>query len=334
MPRERWYLGGIVDGPFADAKGAVEESSPRWKIEPWFERAQVLPLSPVGATVQSGWVSQHALGTIDGTWSAFELDLADLFVEVPERILYRDVITYPPLREDLAFVAAKGAPAYDLMRAAREAAGEELREVRFLSDLSRSADPEAGSKSLALVGSPSPVARADTPDEDAVRLRTAIVERLADEFDAQLRTRPSARFARVATECEMLSHAERHHDASEVRASARWSRASSSGNASGTQLELIEALAAAGCHVTCAMVSRDVRELGILEDAATRSAAPATRCRSRAGRVDPRESLDTLPAQFNRKRRRGAEPAWSSSARSARRRPSPKRSTGWPIRWS
>jgi len=83
----------------------------------------VLPLSPVGATVQSGWVAQHPAGALDGEWSAFELDLADLFEQVPERILYRDVITYPPLREDLAFVVADSAPAGDLMRAAREAAG-------------------------------------------------------------------------------------------------------------------------------------------------------------------------------------------------------------------
>lgn len=67
----------------------------------------------------------------------------------------------------------------------------------------------------------------------------------------------------------------------------------------GTQLELIEALAAAGCHVTQATVSRDVRELGILKTqdplGRTRYSLP-----SRAGRVDPRELLDTLLAQFGR----------------------------------
>ena len=35
-------LGGIVDGPFADAKGAVEGIFAALKIEPRFERAQVL----------------------------------------------------------------------------------------------------------------------------------------------------------------------------------------------------------------------------------------------------------------------------------------------------
>jgi transcriptional regulator of arginine metabolism len=67
----------------------------------------------------------------------------------------------------------------------------------------------------------------------------------------------------------------------------------------GTQLELIEALAAAGCHVTQATVSRDVRELGIvkLPDplGGTRYSLP-----TRVGRVDPRETLDTLLGQFGR----------------------------------
>jgi transcriptional regulator of arginine metabolism len=67
----------------------------------------------------------------------------------------------------------------------------------------------------------------------------------------------------------------------------------------GTQLELIEALAESGCHVTQATVSRDVRELGIvkLPDplGGTRYALP-----SRVGRVDPRETLETLLGQFGR----------------------------------
>jgi transcriptional regulator of arginine metabolism len=67
----------------------------------------------------------------------------------------------------------------------------------------------------------------------------------------------------------------------------------------GTQLELIQALAAAGCHVTQATVSRDVRELGIvkLPDplGRTRYSLP-----TRVGRVDPRETLDTLLGQFGR----------------------------------
>ena len=67
----------------------------------------------------------------------------------------------------------------------------------------------------------------------------------------------------------------------------------------GTQLELIEALAAAGCRVTQATVSRDVRELGIVKTpdplGRTRYSLP-----SRARRVDPRALLETLLAKFGR----------------------------------
>jgi phenylalanyl-tRNA synthetase beta chain len=185
VPLERWHLGGIVDGPFADAKGVVEGIFDALKIEPRFERARVLPFSPVGATVPGGWVAQHAAGTLDGDWSAFELDLADLFEQVPERILYRDVITYPPLREDLAFVVAEAVPAGDLMRAAREAAGEELREVRFLSDYRGEPIPP-GRKSIAFALTFQSSERTLSED-DAARLRTAIVGRLAEEFAAELR---------------------------------------------------------------------------------------------------------------------------------------------------
>ena len=46
----------------------------------------------------------------------------ELFALVPERILYRDVITYPPLRLDLAFVVDEHVPAGELLDAARDAA--------------------------------------------------------------------------------------------------------------------------------------------------------------------------------------------------------------------
>ncbi|MDX6475799.1 MAG: phenylalanyl-tRNA synthetase beta chain, partial [Gaiellaceae bacterium] len=134
VPVERWRLGGIVEGDFFKAKGIVEAVFEALHVEPTFERAKLRREFVVGATVQSGWVGTYGPLELDGTWSAFELDLAELFAEVPERILYRDVITFPPLRLDLAFVVDEGVPAGALMAAARAAAGDELRELRFLSD--------------------------------------------------------------------------------------------------------------------------------------------------------------------------------------------------------
>jgi phenylalanyl-tRNA synthetase beta chain len=185
VPDERWRLGGIVEGDFFKTKGIVEAVFESLHIEPIFERAKLRKEFVVGATMQSGWVGTYGPLELDGLWSAFELDLAELFAAVPERILYRDVITYPPLRFDLAFVVDEGVPAGELMAAARAAAGEELREVRFLSDYRGEPIPE-GKKSVAIAVAFQSPDRTLT-DDDATRLRASIVQALAERFDAHLR---------------------------------------------------------------------------------------------------------------------------------------------------
>jgi transcriptional regulator of arginine metabolism len=68
----------------------------------------------------------------------------------------------------------------------------------------------------------------------------------------------------------------------------------------GTQQDLLEALESAGCRVTQATVSRDIRELGLEKQpdplGRPRYLAPHSR-----GRVDPRETLRGLLAQFGRR---------------------------------
>jgi transcriptional regulator of arginine metabolism len=68
----------------------------------------------------------------------------------------------------------------------------------------------------------------------------------------------------------------------------------------GTQAELIEALASAGCRVTQATVSRDIRELG-LEKGRDPLGRPRYVLPQRARRADPRETLTSLLAQFGRR---------------------------------
>jgi len=67
----------------------------------------------------------------------------------------------------------------------------------------------------------------------------------------------------------------------------------------GTQQELLEALGSAGCTVTQATVSRDIRELGL-----EKARDPLGRMRyvlpNRERRADPRETLNSLLAQFGR----------------------------------
>lgn len=67
-----------------------------------------------------------------------------------------------------------------------------------------------------------------------------------------------------------------------------------------TQQELLGALESVGCIVTQATVSRDIRELGL-----EKARDPLGRLRyvlpSRERRTDPRETLNTLLAQFGRR---------------------------------
>ena len=186
LPREPWHLGGIVRGGFYRAKGAVEQVFSALKVEPHFERAQhpFMP-SPASASVEGGWVAQLDPRLLEGEWSAFELDLADLFAHVPERVLYQDVITYPPVRQDLAFSVPEDVSAGDLVAAAREAAGAELREMHAF-DVYHGEQVGAGRKSIAFaVTFQSP--ERTLSDEDATRLRSAVVEALNARFGAELR---------------------------------------------------------------------------------------------------------------------------------------------------
>ena len=186
LPEERWRLGGIVQGDFFRARGLVEAVFAALNVEPRFTRADLAHELAVAATVQSGWVATYAPGVgPEGEWSAFELDLADLFALVPERVTYRDVITYPPVRQDLAFVVDETVPAGDLIVAAREAAGEELRDARFLSDYRGDQIP-AGKKSVAFAVAFQSAERT-LSDDDAARLRAAIVTELQSRFGAELR---------------------------------------------------------------------------------------------------------------------------------------------------
>ena len=65
----------------------------------------------------------------------------------------------------------------------------------------------------------------------------------------------------------------------------------------GSQLELAEALAKAGCPVTQATVSRDIRELR-LEKTSDALGRPRYVVPERGSRRDPRESLDAVLGQF------------------------------------
>jgi phenylalanyl-tRNA synthetase beta chain len=95
------------------------------------------------------------------------------------------VITYPAIRQDIAVAVAEEIPAGDLVAAAREAAGEALREIRVF-DVYRGDQVAEGRKSVAFSVAYQSAERTLT-EEDATRLRKKIVKRLAERFGAEQR---------------------------------------------------------------------------------------------------------------------------------------------------
>ncbi len=186
LPAEPWRLGGILNGDFFRAKGAVEQVFAVLKERARYEAApHPFMASPASARVQGGWVAQLDPRLLEGTWAAFELDLDELFVRAPERIAYDDVITFPALKEDLAFAVADDVPAAALVAAAHEAACPELRAMEPF-DVYHGEQAGPGRKSIAfrLVFQS---AERTLSDEDAAALRARIVDALAERFDAELR---------------------------------------------------------------------------------------------------------------------------------------------------
>ena len=96
------------------------------------------------------------------------------------------MITYPAVRQDLAFVVPEQVEAGEVVSAAREAAGPELREVKIF-DVYRGEQAGEGKKSIAFsVAFQSP--ERTLSDEDAAALRQKITDALAERFGAVLRS--------------------------------------------------------------------------------------------------------------------------------------------------
>ena len=118
-------------------------------------------------------------------WAAFELDLDELEAALPEQVLYEDVITFPSVLQDLAFVVDEEVPAAALAAAMREAAGPELRGVDVFDEY-RGEQVGPGKRSLAFRVAFGSAERTLT-DDDAAVLRRRIVDALAERFGAVLR---------------------------------------------------------------------------------------------------------------------------------------------------
>jgi phenylalanyl-tRNA synthetase beta chain len=186
LPDEHSHVAAIVEGGWGRAKGIVEALYAALKAEPRFERAEDDLMHPLKtASVGTGIVGELHPSVLDGVWGAFELDLGELLEAVPSEVKYQDVVSYPPVRIDLAFAVPEDVAAGDLIDAAREAAGDELREMRPF-DVYHGEQVGEGCKSIAFAVSFQSHQRTLT-DEDAAALRDRIVAALAERFGAELR---------------------------------------------------------------------------------------------------------------------------------------------------
>jgi phenylalanyl-tRNA synthetase beta chain len=185
LPNERWRVAGVLEGGYAEAKGVLDTLFEALHVGLAVERGEH-PLLHPGKTGRfaQGWVGEvhPALGR---GWAAFELDLAELEAALPERVLYRDVISFPSVLQDLAFVVDEDVPAGELLAAIREAGGELLREVEVFDEY-RGPQTGEGRRSLAFrlaFGSP----ERTLTDEDVAPVRAGIAAAVEKQFGATLR---------------------------------------------------------------------------------------------------------------------------------------------------
>jgi phenylalanyl-tRNA synthetase beta chain len=179
LPEEPWHVAGITDSGYFGAKGALETLYRTLHVDAAFRAG-----SGREALTPEGRVRE-----LDGGWGFFELDLDALFERVPDLPLYEDVITFPALKQDLAFVVDEGVLAGDLVAAARAAAGPELREMR-LFDVYRGESIPAGKKSLAYALTYQAEDRT-LNDKEVDRLHKKIEDRLTHVLGAQVRGKDS-----------------------------------------------------------------------------------------------------------------------------------------------
>jgi phenylalanyl-tRNA synthetase beta chain len=140
--------------------------------------------------VRLGFVGEvHPL--VAATWdieqpvAAFALDLDKIVAAVPEDAGYADVVSYPPLRQDLAVILDAGVPAGRAAEVIRRAGGTLLTAAEVF-DVYTGAQVGEGRRSLAFALTFRAADRTLT-DEDVAPVREAIVAALRDELGGELR---------------------------------------------------------------------------------------------------------------------------------------------------
>ena len=208
---ERHLLGAVLTGPagpggwrsgvpaaadFFTAKALVEavlgvfgvHGDHETLVEPFLHPGRAASVSVAGQPL--GWVGEvHPLvcrdWELERAVAAFELDLHALAEAVDPVPAYRDLISYPAVRQDIAVVVADDVPAARVLALVRDSAGALLSSVEVF-DVYRGEQIGSDHVSLALRLEFRAPDRTLTDDEVAV-VRERITDALASEVGGMLR---------------------------------------------------------------------------------------------------------------------------------------------------
>jgi phenylalanyl-tRNA synthetase beta chain len=212
LPLERHALGAVLTGRVTPESWRDAGTAPHWDFfavkalvgavldtlrVDWDVRPPAQPFLHPGRAarifageVELGWLGElHPLVArewdVEGPAAAFELDLELAIEQAPDELLYRDVTSFPSVRQDLALVVADDVPAAEVLRVVRSGAGKLLESVEVF-DVYRGAQVGEGRVSLALHLAFRAPDRTLTDDEVAKQVGRA-VDALAKELGAEQR---------------------------------------------------------------------------------------------------------------------------------------------------
>jgi phenylalanyl-tRNA synthetase beta chain len=195
LPDQPLHVAGVLAGAgagFFEAKGVVEALLAAARVqEAEFTPAGEPFLHPGrSAAVLDGFVGElhpevAAAHGLEGAVAVFELGIEGLRGPAREQVLYRDVTSFPPLRQDIAVVVGEDVPAGRVVEVVRGSGGSELAAAEVF-DVYRGAPVPEGKKSVALHLVFQSSERTLT-DAEADAARGQIVAALAAEVGGELR---------------------------------------------------------------------------------------------------------------------------------------------------
>jgi phenylalanyl-tRNA synthetase beta chain len=195
LPDQPSRVAGVLAGAgsgFFEIKGIVEALLAAARVDaPGFRPANEPFLHPGrSAAVLDGFVGElhpavAAAFGLEGTIAVFEVGIDGLRGPAREQVLYRDVTTFPPLRQDIAVVVGEDVPAGRVVEIVRAAGGPELASVGVF-DVYRGPPVPEGRKSVALHLVFQSSERTLT-DAEADTARAGIVAALASAVGGELR---------------------------------------------------------------------------------------------------------------------------------------------------